>query len=153
MPMATIPLSSDKTDKTDIVQVTHTALLTADIVKRIISPKINEPMSAFRRIVCQLMLFFQQTYQTVFNFEDPPLHDPCAVAYVVAPELFQTERLRVDIETTSALTSGQTVCDIWRQSGLSPNVAVVQSMNIPKFWDLVIAAIDKADRVSHCNRP
>jgi len=25
----------------------------------------------------------------VFKFNDPPLHDPCAVAYVIAPELFK----------------------------------------------------------------
>ena len=25
----------------------------------------------------------------VFKFDDPPLHDPCAVAYAIAPELFK----------------------------------------------------------------
>ena len=28
------------------------------------------------------------------QFEDPPLHDPCAVAYVIAPELFKVRRLQ-----------------------------------------------------------
>ena len=31
--------------------------------------------------------------QAVFRFDDPPLHDPCAVAYVIAPELFQVRPL------------------------------------------------------------
>lgn len=28
-------------------------------------------------------------YKEVFGFDNPPLHDPCAVAYVIAPELFK----------------------------------------------------------------
>ena len=34
-------------------------------------------------------MFFADTYADVFRFEDPPLHDPCAVAYVIAPHLFK----------------------------------------------------------------
>lgn len=37
----------------------------------------------------QLLLFFAETYSRVFSFSDPPLHDPCAVAYVIAPQLFK----------------------------------------------------------------
>ena len=36
-----------------------------------------------------LLLFFADTYKRVFSFDDPPLHDPVAVAYVAAPELFK----------------------------------------------------------------
>ncbi len=34
-------------------------------------------------------MVMQDTYKQVFMFEDPPLHDPCAVAYVIAPHLFK----------------------------------------------------------------
>ena len=34
-------------------------------------------------------MFFADTYSSVFRFDDPPLHDPCALAYVIAPHLFQ----------------------------------------------------------------
>ncbi len=37
----------------------------------------------------QLLLFFAATYRRVFKFEHPPLHDPVAVAYVIAPQLFE----------------------------------------------------------------
>jgi inosine-uridine nucleoside N-ribohydrolase len=75
------------------------------------------------------MTFFADSYKRVFNFADPPLHDPCAIAYVIAPELFTTKwgaahagtqalrdarvhRLtRIDIETHTELCLGQTVCD------------------------------------------
>ena len=32
--------------------------------------------------------------------------------------------MRVDIETCSTLSAGQTVCDIWGQSALAPNATV-----------------------------
>jgi len=46
-------------------------------------------VSKFRALVEQLLLFFAGTYKEVFGFEDPPLHDPCAVAYVIEPSLFK----------------------------------------------------------------
>ena len=45
--------------------------------------------SPFKLLVEQLLTFFASTYRSVFKFQDPPLHDPCAVAYVIAPEIFQ----------------------------------------------------------------
>ncbi|CAI5516802.1 unnamed protein product, partial [Closterium sp. Naga37s-1] len=54
-----------------------------------------------RQTVSALMHFFARTYLEVFGFQHPPLHDPCAVAFVIAPTLFKTEHLRVDIETKS----------------------------------------------------
>ncbi|CAI5537050.1 unnamed protein product, partial [Closterium sp. Naga37s-1] len=54
-----------------------------------------------RQTVSALMHFFARTYLEVFGFQHPPLHDPCAVAFVIAPALFKAEHLRVDIETKS----------------------------------------------------
>ena len=38
----------------------------------------------------------------------------------------QTEFMRVDIETTSLLAAGQTVCDVWGQSNRQKNVHVAK---------------------------
>jgi len=27
--------------------------------------------------------------QDVFSFDHPPLHDPCTVAYIISPQLFE----------------------------------------------------------------
>ena len=40
----------------------------------------------------------------------------------------QTELMRVDIETVSELSAGQTVCDVWHQSAKPKNVLVAQVM-------------------------
>ena len=38
--------------------------------------------------------------------------------------VWQVKRMRVDIETSSPLSAGQTVCDIWGKSPLGPNATV-----------------------------
>lgn len=38
--------------------------------------------------------------------------------------LVQVQHMRVDVETASSLTAGQTVCDVWGQSPLPRNVHV-----------------------------
>ncbi len=67
-------------------QVTHTALATADVVARLTPPG---GASRFRRFIQELLEFFASTYKSVFGFASPPLHDPCAVAFVINPALFQ----------------------------------------------------------------
>lgn len=57
----------------------------------------------------------------------------------------QFELMRVDIETCSSLSAGQTVCDIWGQSTLPKNCRVAKRMDVDGFWELMTAAIDAAD--------
>lgn len=49
--------------------------------------------SPFFQAVQDILGFFAQTYREVFKFPLPPLHDPCAVALLIAPELFQVPEL------------------------------------------------------------
>jgi hypothetical protein len=63
----------------------------------------------------------------------------------------QTQRLRVDIETVSPLSSGQTVCDVWGQSGKSPNCTVAASVDVDAFWDLMLHAVTAADTCTPMN--
>eukprot|EP00959_Pyramimonas_sp_CCMP1952_P289706 6059063-Pyramimonas_sp.AAC.1 len=64
---------------------------------------------------------------------------------VIAPSLFDTTRLRVDVETKSELGAGQTVCDIWKQSGKPANASVATRMHVDSFWDLMMDALSAAD--------
>ncbi|KAI7845743.1 hypothetical protein COHA_000659 [Chlorella ohadii] len=129
------------------LEVTHTALATTSVLQRV---KTHSP-TPFLALMVDLLMFFADTYRTVFKFEDPPLHDPCAVAYVIAPQLFKTELLRVDVETSSSLSAGQTVVDIWHQSTQPKNCTVCMEMDVARFWDLQIEAIHAADRHSPLN--
>ncbi|GFR41739.1 hypothetical protein Agub_g2492 [Astrephomene gubernaculifera] len=104
--------------------------------------------SPFRHTIQQLLLFFAKTYRRVFRFEHPPLHDPVAVAYVIRPDHFECQHMRVDVETVSQLSYGQTVCDVWGQSRLPPNVNVALRVDVAGFWEVMLEAVGRADAVS-----
>lgn len=61
------------------LEVTHTALCTPDIFAKI--AKIN---TNFSKIIYGILLQFAKNYESVFRFsKGPPIHDPCAIAYVI----------------------------------------------------------------------
>jgi len=128
------------------LEVTHTVLVTQDILKEIRS--LNTPFSG---LLVDLLLFFAKTYKDVFNFNDPPLHDPIAVAFAIEPEIFETVYVRVDIETKSELSSGQTVCDLYHRTGKPKNVHLALKVNVPRFWQIMLDALRISDSISPLN--
>jgi purine nucleosidase len=128
------------------LEVTHEALVDAKILSAI--GAIDSNLS---KILIELLLFFKSTYLTVFYMNDPPLHDPCAVAFVIDPSLFEYRLMRVDVETSSALSYGQTVCDIFNMSSKTKNVHVCTKMNMERFWSMLLEAIRRCDLVSPAN--
>jgi purine nucleosidase len=58
-----------------------------------------------------------------------PLHDPCVIAYLLWPELFDGVRCHVAVETDSALTRGRTVVDRWRVTPAAPNALVIDKVD------------------------
>lgn len=43
------------------------------------------------------------------------------------------------------LSAGQTVVDVWKQSGRPPNVHVARKMDVKAFFNTMLLALDKAD--------
>ena len=133
------------------LDVTHTALVTPDVLHRIRDGPAPGSSTRFRRVVAELLVFFASSYKSVFGFDSPPLHDPCAVLCALAPQLFELRHMRVDVETVSPLSYGQTVCDVLDQSRLAPNAHVALRMDVPAFWTHMHAALDAADARSPMN--
>ena len=97
------------------------------------------------QFVSGLMDFFRKTYQDNQDFVDPPVHDPCTVAYLIDPTVMTTRRCPVDVELTGTLTTGMTVADL---RGPEPSVEqchtqVAVKLDFDKFWDLVTDAIER----------
>ena len=65
------------------------------------------------------------------------------IAYLIEPELFSGKECRVDIETESELTVGQTVVDWWGVTGAEPNAMVMSDVDRRGFIDLVIERISR----------
>ena len=129
------------------LEITHTALCTDEIIQRIRGIAQSDMKSQNTIVIekaIELLTYFAQTYKQVFGFDHPPLHDPCAVAYVIAPELFSVEHHYVCVEMNNPVSYGQTIVDVWKQSSEKDNVEICVSMDTEKFWDLMIDAIRKA---------
>ena len=60
------------------------------------------------RAVSELLDFMWGVQKELVKGWPPPMHDPCTVAYLMAPHLFTTEAANVQVETESALTLGHT---------------------------------------------
>lgn len=70
--------------------------------------------------------------------EGDPLHDPCVIAYLLAPEIFAGRDCNVRIETTSEITMGMTVVD-WRGvTGLPENCTVMTEIDADRFFAMIV---------------
>lgn len=66
-----------------------------------------------------------------------PLHDPCVIAYLLAPGLFDGREMRVDIELNQGHTFGRTVCDRYSRRGLPANARVLEEIDADGFYALL----------------
>jgi purine nucleosidase len=75
--------------------------------------------------------------------EPSALHDPCVIAYLLAPELFQGSRANVAIECESELTLGMTVVD-WRGVSDRPiNANVLHTVDADSVYALLTERIGR----------
>jgi inosine-uridine nucleoside N-ribohydrolase len=118
------------------LDVTHQAQATPEVRERIRA--LGSPVA---RLVDDLLGFFGETYLKVYGFPAPPVHDPCAVAWVIDPTLIQTQPMNVTIELRGEYTAGRTVCDRFGQTGKPANAEVGLGLDAPRFWDVVIEAL------------
>jgi purine nucleosidase len=127
IPMTLIPLDC-----------THQALSTAARIEKFRGIK-NKSGPAIAAMLSFSERFDEQKYGT----DGGPLHDPCVMAWLLNPELFQTRDVNVTIECESELTMGMTVVDWWRVTGRKPNATVCRSINAQGFFDLLTERIAK----------
>lgn len=118
------------------LDLTHQALATAEVEKRLVD--LDSDIANF---VVGLFGFFRQSYQDAQGFEDPPVHDPCTVAYLIDPTVMTTRKVPLDVELRGALTVGMTVADFRSPAPEDCNTQVAVKLDREKFWDLVIDAV------------
>lgn len=92
------------------------------------------------RVVAQWLEFFYQFHQSI-GYAGAPLHDPCAVAYLIAPELFQYEDLYVQIEKNGEYTRGATVADVNHSLQHAPNARCLMDIDRQGFVDLLAESV------------
>ncbi|MDY5129319.1 nucleoside hydrolase [Actinotignum urinale] len=120
------------------LDLTHQALCTPDAVEKI--EKVGTGPAKFVR---ELMDFFAETYKDAQGFDYPPVHDPCAVAYIIDPTIVKTQKVPVDIELTGTLTLGMTVADFRAPAPEDCHTWVATELDHGRFWDLIVDALER----------
>lgn len=92
------------------------------------------------------LLDFYSIYGKKMGYVGNALHDPCAVAWLLHPELFQSEHLYVTVETEGKLTRGMTVADRRKKPDRQPNVQVLTGVDREAFMKLLFDSLERLDR-------
>jgi len=87
--------------------------------------------------VAELLISFENNRSARFGSRARALHDPCVIAYLLRPGLFDGHEVNVVIETQSPLTIGMTVVDWWGVTGRKPNVRWMNTVDAVGFYDLL----------------
>ncbi|NJR39149.1 MAG: nucleoside hydrolase [Leptolyngbyaceae cyanobacterium CSU_1_4] len=120
------------------LDVTHKVLTTPERLQQIRA--IASPVST----TAAAMLAHYGAYDVEkYGMLGSPLHDPCVIAYLIQPELFLGRNLHVAIETTSELTMGRSVVDLWQAGQQAPNVHVIQQADDEGFYSLLIQRLSE----------
>lgn len=114
------------------LDVTHKALTTKpriDAFRAMKSP-VGDMVAAWTD-------FFERFDMEKYGSEGAPLHDPCTIAYLIAPHLFAGRHINVEIETESPLTLGMTVADWWRVTDRPANALFIKDIAAEGFFELL----------------
>ncbi len=120
------------------LDLTHQALATPEVVERI--TKVGTKPAKF---VLELLEFFSRMYKNAQGFDYAPVHDPCAVAYVIDPSVMTVRKVPVDIELTGTLTLGMTVADFRAPPPADCHTQVAVDLDHKRFWDLIVDALER----------
>jgi inosine-uridine nucleoside N-ribohydrolase len=104
----------------------------------------RERLAAFRALgnrtgeaVARMLAFSERFDLEKYGSTGAPLHDPCVIAHVLRPDLFEGRQINVSIETSSELTRGMTVADYWRITDRPRNVMFVRSADAEGVYALL----------------
>lgn len=129
------------------LNLTHQAALTERELD-----SVRDLRNGTGRIVAALLEYHCAQHGELLGYRGAPLHDPCAVAWLVDPTLITGQALHVAVELRGEYTRGMTVCDyrhfsdpcaddpgiLGDRQGASPNAEVGFCLDATRFFTLLI---------------
>jgi purine nucleosidase len=85
--------------------------------------------------------FYRKYGNQKFGIDDYPLHDPCVIGYLLAPQLFKGRLCNVTVEIASPETMGMTVVDWWGVTAKSKNCLVLRDLDNSAFYELMLESL------------
>ena len=118
------------------LDVTHHVLSTRARVARI--RELGNPV-AFA--TAGMLGFFERHDSKKYGVEGAPLHDPCTIAWLLQPDLFEGKDCNLSVETRSELTMGHTAVDFWHVTDRPLNVHWVHKVDADGFYELLTSRL------------
>jgi inosine-uridine nucleoside N-ribohydrolase len=87
-----------------------------------------------------LYSFFARYHRSYYGWPGAPVHDACAIAYLIDPTLIETCHCGVAIDTGSE-SRGRTNADRWGRAGWKPNCHVAVDIDAERFLKLLVQRI------------
>jgi len=118
------------------LDVTHKALSTPERVEafRDLDTKVG-------RVVAGMLDFYDRHDIEKYGFAGGPLHDPCVVVYLLAPDLFAGKHCNVQVATDDGPSIGATLIDWWEVLAAEKNATVMREIDADGFFELLVQRI------------
>ena len=120
------------------LDVTHQVLATAERRERIRG--IDNPAG---QATAGMLDFFNRHDTAKYKSAGAPLHDPCTIAFLLQPDLFELKSCNLTVETESELTMGHTAVDFWHVTDRPHNVDWAYSVDADGFYDLLVRRLER----------
>lgn len=114
------------------LDATHTVRATSERIAQ-----VRAAGTRGARAAADVLQFSMDVERRIVGWDAPPLHDPCPVAYLIAPQLFETRPANVRVETQSELTRGHTAVEFRSSYGLPMNARWVTWVDAQGVFDLI----------------
>lgn len=97
------------------------------------------------RLAYELLRFYHETGKQ-FGFTDSPVHDLCAVACLLEPDMFAGTYEHIQVITEEGRSRGLTYADRRLTCREDKNVLVLDRVDRKRFADLLITALERLDK-------
>ncbi|MFJ7935604.1 nucleoside hydrolase [Sporosarcina sp. NPDC096371] len=98
------------------------------------------------QLVYELLKFYNESGKQ-FGFEHSPIHDLCAVSYLVDPTMFSGKHYHVDVVTDDGTTRGMTLADRRLKPAKEQNVFVLEDINREAYVHTLLQALARLDKM------
>jgi len=123
------------------LDVSHQVLSTRERIDRI--KKIDNQAA---QATVGMLDFFNRHDTKKYKYLGAPLHDPCTVAYLLRPDIFEGKLCNVSVETQSELTMGNTAVDFWHVTDRPKNSNWIHAVDADAFYELLTSRLARFDK-------
>lgn len=120
------------------LDVTHSFLITTDRLQA-----LSALSGTCARAAYEMLTFSSRFDLEKYGWSGAPLHDPCTIGWLLAPQLFTGRHVNVEVEVASPLTLGATVVDWWNVTNRPINAHFLRTVDADQLWALILDGLSR----------